>query len=480
MTNIVWLKRDLRTQDHEPFKLASDGVNNIFPIYIFDPEIIKKKDFSNRHFQFIYNSILDINQTLKKFNIIVTIFYGSTIDVFQYLNRNLNINKVFSYNETNNLIHLKKNNEIKIYFKKHNIPWELSSKNGVVSNIVNRKNWDKKWYTYANDSLIENKFRKQKNLVIENPFIIPDNICKKLQNYPQEFQLSGETKAWEVLNDFVNKRSQNYSKNISSPLYSRYSCSRISTYLAWGNVSIRQVFKFVKNNDKYNTNKRNLNSFLIRLKWNSHFVQKFHVEPRYQNECINRGYENLERTNKIDHLNAWKNASTGFPFIDACMKSLIKTGWLNFRMRAMLVSFLCHHLDTDWRLGANFLARQFLDYEPGIHYTQFQMQAGTTGINTLRIYNPVKQSQDQDPEGLFIKEWLPELRDLNKDQIHEPWIQNNNEQNLFFKNNNLYCKPIIDHIESGRLARKKNWSFKKNLSVKKENKRMVLMHTRNN
>ena len=146
MTNIVWLKRDLRTQDHEPFKLASDGVNNIFPIYIFDPEIIKKKDFSNRHFQFIYNSILDINQTLKKFNIIVTIFYGSTIDVFQYLNRNLNINKVFSYNETNNLIHLKKNNEIKIFLKKHNIPLELSSKNCVVSNNFNRKNWDKKWY----------------------------------------------------------------------------------------------------------------------------------------------------------------------------------------------------------------------------------------------------------------------------------------------------------------------------------------------
>ena len=245
-------------------------------------------------------------------------------------------------------------------------------------------------------------------------------------------------------------------------------------------MSIRQVFKFVKNNDKYNTNKRNLNSFLIRLKWNSHFVQKFHVEPRYQNECINRGYEKFDRTNKIENLNAWKNASTGFPFVDACMKSLVKTGWLNFRMRAMLVSFLCHHLDTDWRLGTNFLARQFLDYEPGIHYTQFQMQAGTTGINTLRIYNPVKQSQDQDPEGIFIKEWLPELRDLNKDQIHEPWLQNGNEQNLFFKGNNLYCKPIIDHIESGRQARKKNWSFKKNLSVKKENKRMVVMHTRNN
>jgi len=480
MTNIVWLKRDLRTQDHKPFHLATDNKNSLLPIYIFDPEIIIKKDFSQRHFHFIYNSILNINETLKNFNIKVMIFYASTLEVFQYLNDKFEINKVFSYNETNNLIHIKKNNEIKNFFKNKNIPWIQSSKNGVISNIVNRLNWDKKWYAYVNDSLIENKFRKQKNLVIENPFIIPDIICKKLQNYPQEFQLSGETKAWEVLNDFVNKRSQNYSKNISSPLYSRYSCSRISTYLAWGNVSIRQVFKFVKNNDKYNTNKRNLNSFLIRLKWNSHFVQKFHVEPRYQNECINRGYEKFDRTNKIENLNAWKNASTGFPFVDACMKSLVKTGWLNFRMRAMLVSFLCHHLDTDWRLGTNFLARQFLDYEPGIHYTQFQMQAGTTGINTLRIYNPVKQSQDQDPEGIFIKEWLPELRDLNKDQIHEPWLQNGNEQNLFFKGNNLYCKPIIDHIESGRQARKKNWSFKKNLSVKKENKRMVIMHTRNN
>ena len=103
------------------------------------------------------------------------------------------------------------------------------------------------------------------------------------------------------------------------------------------------------------------------------------------------------------------------------MKCLIKTGWLNFRMRAMLVSFLCHHLQLNWKDGVYHLAKLFLDFEPGIHYTQFQMQSGVTGINTIRVYNPLKQSKEKDPAGLFIKHWLPELNHLSPKFIHEPW-----------------------------------------------------------
>ena len=160
---------------------------------------------------------------------------------------------------------------------------------------------------------------------------------------------------------------------------------------------------------------------LTRLKWHCHFIQKFESECDYETLCVNSGYESLENKNDPSLIKAWEEGFTGFPMVDACMRCLKATGWINFRMRAMLVSVFCHHFDCDWRRGVYHLARLFLDYEPGIHYTQFQMQAGTTGINTIRMYNPIKQSQDHDPKGIYIKEWVPELREVPVEFIHEPW-----------------------------------------------------------
>ena len=102
-------------------------------------------------------------------------------------------------------------------------------------------------------------------------------------------------------------------------------------------------------------------------------------------------------------LAAWEAGETGLPFVDACMRYLRATGWLNFRMRSMLVAVASYHLWLDWRATGPHLARQFTDYEPGIHWPQVQMQSGTTGMNTVRIYNPVKQGRDQDPAGVFTR-----------------------------------------------------------------------------
>jgi deoxyribodipyrimidine photo-lyase len=109
-----------------------------------------------------------------------------------------------------------------------------------------------------------------------------------------------------------------------------------------------------------------------------------------------------------ERLAAWCEGRTGYPMVDACMRSLRATGWLNFRMRAMLVSFAAYHLWLHWREPGLWLARQFLDFEPGIHWSQMQMQSGTTGINTLRMYSPAKQLRDHDPQGEFVSRWVPE------------------------------------------------------------------------
>jgi len=476
--NIVWLKRDLRTQDHLPFFYAELAAVDYIPIFVFEPSMMNRMDCSKRHLQFIYHSILEMNVTLQEMKREVIIFHAEATEVFSYLTKNYDIDTVYSYQESGVRATWERDKEVTKLLNENGSKWQQFQRDGIVRGIKNRDAWDKQWYAHAYEPIIENNFSPQR-FDFSNPFPLHEELKSEFSKYPDVFQKPGELLAWKYLTSFCEERGKDYSFKISKPLESRRSCSRISPYLAWGNISIKQAYQFVKHHPNFVNHKRSFNGFLTRLKWHCHFIQKFEVECDYETRSVNRGYESMPYINDPEMIEAWKNGTTGLPLVDACMRCLKQTGWINFRMRAMLVSVLTHHFDCDWKAGVTHLAQLFLDYEPGIHYTQFQMQAGTTGINTIRIYNPIKQSKDHDPDGIFIKKWVDELRNVPSAFIHEPWIMTEIDKS-FIDLKTDYPPPIIDITQSGKTAREKLWGFRKNKEVKTDGMRIVQTHTRNN
>ena len=433
---LVWLKRDLRQRDHAPlyaaqaagaFEAASatTGASATAPapatapasasssaaLYVIEPEWLASPEFSPSHLHFTLQCLAELRRDLSALGLPLLVRVGAVPAVFEELRREFDFTQLFSHEETGPGWTYARDIAVAGWCQARGVAWQEWPQTGVVRRLRTRQGWAGRWAQRMNAAALPAPvgFRGAPLAMTDLPTLASLGVAP----VTQALQAAGESAAWAELHGFLQGRASGYRRALSSPLTAESGCSRLSPHLAFGSISMRDVHQATQAAITTTPDRAlayALRGFAGRLRWHCHFMQKLEDEPAIEDHNFARAFDGLREDDfNAARFEAWCAGRTGYPMVDACMRSLVATGWLNFRMRAMLVSFAAYHLWLHWRQPGLFLARQFLDFEPGIHWSQMQMQSGTTGINTLRIYSPAKQAREHDPHGEFVRRWVPEF-----------------------------------------------------------------------
>jgi deoxyribodipyrimidine photo-lyase len=487
ITQILWFKRDLRLSDHAAF-VAAASAGPVLPLFVVEPEYWALPDVSERHWRFWSACVEDVAEAIAARGGQLIVRVGEMIPVLQALHEEIGDFALHSHQETGNAWTFERDKSVKSWCRSKGVIWHQHRQFGVLrGSCVNRDRWSAQWdRMMAQPLLVEPVVREWVKAVSGpvpslrakrgNPDFSAAGLPRSARNDIQE---AGRDAAEATLWSFLNERGEHYTREMSSPITGETACSRLSPHLAYGTLSMREVTqaaqaRYVELPPHEKAWRQAIRSFIARLHWHCHFIQKLESEPEAEWQPFARAYDGLRpQPGDPGRLAAWSDGQTGFPFIDAAMRYLNATGWINFRMRAMLMSFASYDLWLPWQESGMLLARKFTDYEPGIHWPQCQMQAGETGINTVRIYSPVKQGHDQDPDGRFIRRWVPELAALSDAYLHEPWRMDADERAKLAPH---YPPPLVDHAVAAKAAKDAIYALRRLPENRAEAKAVVAKH----
>lgn len=266
----------------------------------------------------------------------------------------------------------------------------------------------------------------------------PSELKDLFKRCEREWKGLGETEAKKRLTRFVNDRMVDYDEKRDIP--SIAGTSRLSPYLRTGVLSIRTITEQVLATKK----SKGRDTYYDELLWREFYYMVMAKFKGLKDQPFNDKYKSLEWEDNEEQFEKWCNGETGYPIVDAAMRQLNETGWMHNRLRMIVASFLTKHLLIDWRKGERYFERKLIDYEASSNIGGWQWAAsvGTDAVPYFRIFNPTTQSERFDPDGTFIRKYVPELKHVTDKSIHFPDPSERDN----------YAMPLVDHKEARERA----------------------------
>jgi deoxyribodipyrimidine photo-lyase len=458
MKSLVWFRSDIRMDDNPALREACANYSEVHAIYLYSPKQLNAHNESNVKIDFLIQNLTILNNNLNKFNIPLTVLESDGFDNDSLLIKDISIerqiDKVFWNNQIGEDEQARDRKTIE-FLSKINIehesffdqvvyePGTLKTGQGGPYSVFTP--FKRKWIENFDMDFLDINFKYE----VKKPSKISSNIesfnFQFIQNHTVDMNQwrPGEDEAAARLNNFLKNKIIDYSKNRNDPIID--GTSRISPYLALGIISSKRcILEALKlNNFEFNSGHIGITKWIDEIVWREFYKNIMFCFPKVSKGQPFQDYSKLIKWRYVEsEFNAWKKGITGFPIVDAAMRQLQNEGWMHNRLRMVVAMFFTKNMLHDWRLGEAYFMQNLIDgdFASNNGGWQWSSSTGTDAAPYFRIFNPITQSTNFDKEGLFIKKYIPELKDLDKSVIHNPP-----------KEHRKYCKypePILDLKES--------------------------------
>ncbi len=448
---IWWIRRDLRLNDNQALAAAAGLGDPVLPLYILDPVFWRRGRVPKKRGAFLLSGLRSLDESLRLRGSRLIVRTGNPREVLAGLVAETGASAIYAEQDFTPYAR-RRDAGVANRLPLHLVagltvfpPSEVLKSDGTPYTVFTP--FSKKWRALSPPV--------HADLLKVPGFIpIPDTVTtERIPGSPLESQPvlfpAGESEAERRLNEFVRERIYTYADNRNRPDLD--ATSGLSPYLRFGMLSARQAVVQARKaifDAPDDAGAKSADVWLNELIWREFFHSILYHFPKVRRESFRSAFRDIPWGNDPADIEAWRSGMTGYPFVDAAMRQLKATGWMHNRARMVVASFLVKDLTVDWREGERWFMQQLVDGDVAANNGGWQWSAGTgtDAAPYFRIFNPVTQSKKFDPDGTYIRRWIPELSDVPKRFIHEPWkmpMEIQVESGCTIGAD--YPEPIIDH-----------------------------------